>query len=156
MTKRVLVYQCLDCGEKSTGTAVKTYFNHLEKVGWFIDSKRPGKQFLVMLGRGHRFLGITSTFWGVNVPCSRTQHGLTRVGLEPPTSGSGVRGINHQATALPYLEKGNIPYYCSLCEFVADSLPGLSTHLDMESDKCNLGKLEGSFTTLRGVVLRGE
>ena len=35
------------------------------------------------------------------MPCSRTQHGLTRVGLEPPTSGSGVRGIYHQATALP-------------------------------------------------------
>ena len=35
------------------------------------------------------------------MPCSRTQHGLTRVGLEPPTSGYGVRGINHQATALP-------------------------------------------------------
>ena len=40
-----------------------------------------------MLGWSHRFLGITSTFWGVNVPCSRTQKGLTRVGLEPPTSG---------------------------------------------------------------------
>ena len=37
------------------------------------------------------------------MPCSRTQHGLTRVGLEPPTSGSGVRGINHQAIALPML-----------------------------------------------------
>ena len=36
------------------------------------------------------------------MPCSRTQHGLTRVGLEPPTSGSAVRGINHQATALPF------------------------------------------------------
>ena len=35
------------------------------------------------------------------MPCSRTQHGLTRMGLEPPTSGSAVRGINHQATALP-------------------------------------------------------
>ena len=34
------------------------------------------------------------------MPCSRTQHGLTRVGLEPPTSESGVRGINHEATAL--------------------------------------------------------
>ena len=43
-----------------------------------------------MLGRSHRFLDITSTFWGVNVPCSRTQHGLTRMGLEPPTSGSGA------------------------------------------------------------------
>ena len=27
------------------------------------------------------------------MPCSRTQHGLTRVGLEPLTSGSGVLGI---------------------------------------------------------------
>ena len=36
------------------------------------------------------------------MPCSMTQHGLTRVGLEPATSGSGVLGINHQATALPF------------------------------------------------------
>ena len=36
------------------------------------------------------------------MPCSRTQHGLTRMGLEPPTSGSGVKGINHQATARPF------------------------------------------------------
>ena len=32
------------------------------------------------------------------MPCSRTQHGLTRVGLEPPSSGSGVQCINDQAT----------------------------------------------------------
>ena len=31
--------------------------------------------FSVMLGRSHRFLGITSTFWEVNVSCSRIQHG---------------------------------------------------------------------------------
>ena len=30
-------------------------------VGWLIDSERAGKQFSVMLGRSHRFLGITST-----------------------------------------------------------------------------------------------
>ena len=46
-----------------------------------------------MLGRGHRFLGITSTFWGVNVSSSRTQHGLTRVGLEPPTFSHEVAHI---------------------------------------------------------------
>ena len=68
-------------------------------VGWLILNV-PVNNFSVMLGRSHFFLGITSTFWGVNVPCSRTQHGLTRVGLEPLTSGSGVRGINHQATAI--------------------------------------------------------
>ena len=49
----------------------------------------PVHNFSVMLGRSHSFLGITSTFLGVNMSCSRTQHG-DRVGLEPPTSGSGV------------------------------------------------------------------
>ena len=72
------------------------------RVDWFLTSRLT--IFSVMLGRSHRFLGITSTFWGVNVPCSRTQHGLTQVGLEPPTSGSGVRGINRQATTLPGLQ----------------------------------------------------
>ena len=43
------------------------------------------------------------------MPCSRTQHGLTRVGLESPTSGSGIRGINHQATVLP---QGSIVVPC--------------------------------------------
>ena len=38
--------------------------------------------------------------------CSRTNT-ATRVGLEPPTSGSGVRGVNHQATAPPS-QKGDI------------------------------------------------
>ena len=31
--------------------------------------------FSVMSGWSHRFLGITSTFWEVNVSCSRIQHG---------------------------------------------------------------------------------
>ena len=53
-----------------------------------------------MLGRSHRFLGITSTFLDVNVPCSRkTRFDLS--GARTPTSGSGVRGINHQATVRP-------------------------------------------------------
>ena len=33
------------------------------------------QQFSVMSGRSHRFLDITSTFWEVNVSCSRIQHG---------------------------------------------------------------------------------
>ena len=69
-----------------------------------------------MLGRSHRFLGIISTFWEVYVPCSRTQHGLTRVGLEPPTSGSGVRDINHQATALPMI-RGSHVYFSFFLRF---------------------------------------
>ena len=35
----------------------------------------PVNIFSVMSGWGHRFLGITSTFWEVNVSCSRIQHG---------------------------------------------------------------------------------
>ena len=35
----------------------------------------PVNNFSVMLGRSHRFLSITSTFWRVNMSCSRTQHG---------------------------------------------------------------------------------
>ena len=35
----------------------------------------PVNNFSVMLGRRHHYLGITSTFWGVNMSCSRTQHG---------------------------------------------------------------------------------
>ena len=35
----------------------------------------PVNNFSVMSGRGHRFLGITSTFWEVNVSCSMIQHG---------------------------------------------------------------------------------
>ena len=60
-------------------------------VGWLIDSSRPGKQFLSHVGTEPPLPGYCQYFWGVNVPCSRTQHGLTRVGLEPPTSGSGVK-----------------------------------------------------------------
>ena len=35
----------------------------------------PVNNFSVMSGRSHRFLGITSTFWEVNVSGSRIQHG---------------------------------------------------------------------------------
>ena len=35
----------------------------------------PVNNFSVMSGRSHRFLGITSTFWEVNVSCSRIQQG---------------------------------------------------------------------------------
>ena len=35
----------------------------------------PVNNISVMSGRSHRFLGITNTFWEVNVSCSRIQHG---------------------------------------------------------------------------------
>ena len=34
----------------------------------------PVNTISVMSGRSHGFLGITSTFWEVNVSCSRIQH----------------------------------------------------------------------------------
>ena len=54
------------------------------------------------------------------MPCLRTQHGLNRVGLEPPTSGSGVLGINHQATALPYTKIGHIQMSCFEQQVIKD------------------------------------
>ena len=74
------------------------------------------------------------------MPCSRTQHGLTRMGLEPPTSGSGVRGINHQAIALPRMyERAGFLLSFSLfplplgakinLSFLIDATPGLSLEL---------------------------
>ena len=45
--------------------------------------------------------GYYQYFQGLNVPCSKTQHGLTREGLAPRTSESRVRGIIHRATAIP-------------------------------------------------------
>ena len=63
---------------------------------------QPGKQFFSHVGTEPPLPGYYQYFWGVNLPCSRSQHCLIRVRLEPPTSGSGVQGINHQATALPH------------------------------------------------------
>ena len=57
-----------------------------------------------MLGRSHRFLGITSTFGGVNVPSSRTQHGLTRVGLEPRPLDSESEALTTRPPRSPELE----------------------------------------------------
>ena len=46
-------------------------------------------------------MGITSTFFGRGICLAQGHNTATRVGLEPPTSGSGVRRVNHQATAHP-------------------------------------------------------
>ena len=51
-------------------------------VGWLIDSQRPGKQCFSHVGTEPPLPGYYQYFKGVNVPCSRTQHGLSRVGLE--------------------------------------------------------------------------
>ena len=56
--------------------------------------------FLVMSGRSHRFLGINSTFWKVNVSCSRIQHGDLSEN-RTPTSRSGVRRSTTRPPHLP-------------------------------------------------------
>ena len=50
----------------------------------------PVNNFSVMSGRSHRFLGIKSTFWEVDVSCSRIQHGDPSED-RTPTSRSEVR-----------------------------------------------------------------
>ena len=68
------------------------------KVFWF------GLMSYVPVGMESQFLGITSTFFflGGGICLAQGHNMATRVGLEPPTSRSGVRGVNHQATAPPY------------------------------------------------------
>ena len=40
-----------------------------------VEALHPSQHFSVMSGQRHCFLGITSTFWEVNVSCSKIQHG---------------------------------------------------------------------------------
>ena len=57
-------------------------------------------KFSVMLGMEPPLPGYYQYFWGVNMSCSRTQHGDLS-GARTPTSGSRVRGVNHQTTVPP-------------------------------------------------------
>ena len=66
------------------------------------------------------------------------------------------RGRLRRHIYLSHQEKGSIPYYCSLCEFVADSLPSLSNHLDTEGHRSCLSKLEGSFTKESLIIIAGD
>ena len=69
--------------------------------------KVPVNNFSVMLGRSNRFLGITSTFFfflgggGGKYVLLKDTTRRPKWGSNPPTSGSGVRGVNHQTTAPP-------------------------------------------------------
>ena len=87
--------------KSTTGTIVLFWFG-------LFDALRPGKHFSVMLGRSHRFLGITSTFvlflfvfccccfcfcfcfvfflGGGGNMLAQGHNTAIRVGLEPPTS----------------------------------------------------------------------
>ena len=68
----------------------------------------PVNNFSVKSGRSHRFLGITSIFLfgggggggggGGQICLAHGHNTVTQVGLEPLTSGSKVRGVNHHAT----------------------------------------------------------
>ena len=65
----------------------------------------PVNNFTVMSGRSNRFLSIISTFWEVNVSCSRTQHGDPSVD-RTPTSHSGYR---RSTTRPPHLSLALLP-----------------------------------------------
>ena len=47
---------------------------------------------------------------------------------------------------LAHVEKGNIPFYCALCSFCTDSLPGMNNHLESAVHQKNASRLEGSFS----------
>ena len=74
--------------------SVVSYFFHLFAglVLVLLRLNVPEYNFSVMSGRSHRFLGITCTFWGVNVSFAQGLN-TAEVGIEPPTSCSGTRGF---------------------------------------------------------------
>ena len=82
---------------------------------WF-DAYRPGKHFFCHVGTEPTLPGYYQYFFfflggGGVVICLAQGHKMAnRVRLEPPTSGSGVRGVIHQATApqMHYLGSGKI------------------------------------------------
>ena len=63
----------------------------------------PVNNFSVMSGRSHRFLGITSTFWEVNVSCSRIQHGDLSEDRTP-------RPLAQESDALPLSRRASLIY----------------------------------------------
>ena len=82
VTQYIMWWQYLTASDKKEAWNGICWPSEFWVVGWLILNV-PVNNFSVMLGRSHRFLGITSTFWGVNVPCSRAQHGLTEWGSNP-------------------------------------------------------------------------
>ena len=66
----------------------------------------PVNNFSVMSGRSHRFLGITSTFRGVNVSLLNDifaqGHNTAEVGIESPTPRSGDK-TSDQTGRIPRL-----------------------------------------------------
>ena len=71
----------------------------------------PVNNFSVMLGQSHHFLGITSTFGG-KICLPQGNNTATRVGLEPPTSGSGVRGVTTRPPRPSLLYHFKLSYHC--------------------------------------------
>ena len=75
---------------------------------WF-DAERPGKQFFSHVGtepslpvyNRYFFFFFLGGGGGGGICLAQGHNTATRVGFEPPTSGSRVRGINHDATAPP-------------------------------------------------------
>ena len=62
----------------------------------------------------------------------------TRVGLKPPTSGSGVRGVKHQATAPPRCQvRVSSGYHKSIVEV------DISPALGEVNTACNVGQMNG-------------
>ena len=108
-----------------------------------------------MLGRSHSFLGITSIFGGMGrgLICVAQGHNTTtQVGLKPPTSGSGIRGVNHQATAPPHF---TLCFQLAVRDFQLNTLRFQSENL-LETQLDNFEKLNyiGSRFLIRQITLK--
>ena len=98
--------------------------------------------------------GYYQYFWGLKICLAQGHNTATRVGLKPPTSGSGVRGVNHQATAPPRCQvRVSSGYHKSVVE--VDIPPALGE----VNTACNVGQMYGAYmsmsriNTMQGLIL---
>ena len=80
--------------------------------------------------------GYYQYFWGLKICLAQGHNTATQVGLKPRTSGSGVRGVNHQATAPPRCQvRVSTSYHKSVVEV------DISPALGEVNTACNVGQM---------------
>lgn len=55
-----------------------------------------------------------------------------------------------------HVERGNVPFMCSLCSFFTDTYSGLEGHKNHQTHKSNVDRLEGSHKSESFIVISGE
>ena len=102
----------------------------------------------------HRNLSEILMFYSIFQMAAKNDRGLVYQCLD--CGKFDQRGRLQRHIYLAHVEKGNIPFYCALCSFCTDSLPGMNNHLDSAIHQKNASRLEGSFSKESFVNIAGD